>query len=220
MFFWARARHPTTSALRRGDGLNYEPQDDATEQAEFFLETVGKLGPGDLPPALDLELGRDVDAETMLRGVQVWLDLVEKATGRRPVIYTGYKFWDSLGSDAFGGYPLWLAEYGTTDPVLPAGWSEWTFWQFEEAATVAGVDKEVDLDWYAGSLEDLLALAGLFESRSATLGALPHSVAAAQHGTSTRLTAACASSLPAPQRSFGAPVRPSRRAVSSSRSRI
>ena len=139
----------------------YETDDDPTAQAQNFLRAV-QLGPGDLPPVVDIEkLAAGGSAGQAVKDLQTWLDAVETATGRTPLIYTSHGFWTSLGTSAFGRYPLWIAAYGTQSPTLPAGWSAWTFWQFSESGQVTGVTGPVDLDVFSGSLADLRALAGL-----------------------------------------------------------
>ncbi|HYG61751.1 MAG TPA: glycoside hydrolase family 25 protein [Thermoanaerobaculia bacterium] len=152
---WSGAR---TAGLLRGAYHFYRPGDDPTQQAEHFLATV-QLGPGDLPPVLDVETADGVSADDIVQGVATWLDVVQKATGRTPIIYTSHGFWDSLGSTHLGGYPLWIAEYGVSSPVVPAGWTRWTFWQYSDSGTVAGIQGAVDLDVFQGSLEELRALA-------------------------------------------------------------
>ncbi|MEO1370656.1 MAG: GH25 family lysozyme, partial [Acidobacteriota bacterium] len=151
--------------LLRGAYHFYEPPDDPLEQARFFLDTVGPLGPGDLPPVLDVEVRRGVDADAVLAGVRAWLQAVEAATGRRAMVYTGVNFWNALDSKsadraAIADRALWVASY-RQEPALPDDWAEWTFWQYTERATVPGIEREVDLNRFSGSLEDLERLAEL-----------------------------------------------------------
>jgi lysozyme len=152
---WAGVK---AAGLLRGAYHFYQPGDDPRQQAEFFLQTV-ELGPGDLPPALDVEISNGQSAGEIVQGVQEWLSAVQQALGVTPLLYTDRTFWNTLGAKGFGDYPLWVAEYGVTLPVLPAGWTSWAFWQFSEAGTVPGVTGSTDLDLFQGSLEDLRTLA-------------------------------------------------------------
>jgi lysozyme len=148
------------AGLLRGAYHFYETNDDPTAQAENFLSAV-KLEPGDLPPVVDIERTKGGEsAGQIVQDLQTWLDVVEQATGRVPVIYTGPGYWDSLGTSAFGRYPLWVAEYGVQSPRLPAGWTRWTFWQSSESGTATGVGGPVDLDVFNGTLAELEALTG------------------------------------------------------------
>jgi lysozyme len=152
---WSGAR---AAGLLRGAYHFYETNDDPAAQAENFLNAV-QLAPGDLPPVVDIERTKSgQSAGQVIQDLQTWLDVVEQATGLVPIIYTSPGYWDSLGTSAFGRYPLWVAEYGVQSPKLPAGWASWTFWQSSESGTVAGVSGAVDLDVFSGTLADLAAL--------------------------------------------------------------
>jgi lysozyme len=148
------------AGILRGAYHFYETNDDPTAQAESFLKVV-QLAPGDLPPVVDIEKTKSGEsASQIVQDLQTWLDVVEQATGRVPIIYTNPSYWNSLGTSAFGRYPLWVAEYGVQSPKLPSGWTSWTFWQSSESGTVAGISTTVDLDVFCGSLAELEALVG------------------------------------------------------------
>jgi lysozyme len=154
---WSGAK---AAGLLRGAYHFYETDDDPTAQAQNFLSAV-QLEPGDLPPVVDIErLDSGSTASQTVKDLQTWLDVVEQATGRTPIIYTSHGFWNSLGTSAFGLYPLWIAEYGVQSPTLPAGWARWTFWQFSESGAVAGISGSVDLNVFNGSAAELAALGG------------------------------------------------------------
>ena len=73
---------------------------------------------------------------------------VRRLTGRRPIIYTTANWWNSCtgGSTAFAAARLWVASYGVSSPLLPRGWSNWTFWQYTAAASVPGIRGNTDGD--------------------------------------------------------------------------
>ncbi len=143
------------AGLRRGAYHFFEAGDDPTAQADHFVATVGTLGPDDLAPVVDVERGGGIPSAA---SVQAWLDPVEQATGRKPIIYVSPSFAnDHLGS-GFGAYPLWVADWNVAQPQLPHGWSTWTFWQYADKGAVAGI--EVDHDYHNGPFGDALAPAG------------------------------------------------------------
>lgn len=142
------------AGLIRGPYHFYVSSDDPVAQANLFLETVGSLESTDLPPVLDVESGSGTT--NLVNGVQQWLDTVEQGLGRTPMIYTGVSFWNDNMTSGFGNYPLWVAEYGVSTPKKVNGWSTWAFWQYSESGSVAGINP-VDLDYFNGSLDDLLA---------------------------------------------------------------
>lgn len=132
------------AGLQRGAYHFYVTEDDPEEQARFFLSVV-TLGPGDLPPVVDIELIGHGTKPGLRDRFRTFLEIVERETGVRPVIYTGPRFWNAHLGEGFSDYPLWLAEYGTDSPQLPAGWDRWTLWQFRGEASVPGVEKGADL---------------------------------------------------------------------------
>jgi lysozyme len=146
------------AGLLRGAYHFYDSSVDPVAQAKNFLNAVGSLAASDLPPVLDIEISRGTFGNgSLANNVLTWLNTVQQALGRTPMIYTGPSFWDKYMNDQFGAYPLWVAEYGVSAPRIPIGWSNWTFWQSTQAATVAGVKGNVDGDTFAGSASDLLA---------------------------------------------------------------
>ena len=130
--------------------------DDPTQQADFFIKTVGTLDPGDLPPVIDVESASGASSN-LAAAVQTWLSVVEQGLGRRPMIYTAPSYWNANLTSAFGDYPLWVAEYGVSSPRAVNGWDNWTFWQYSSTGKVNGVNGSVDLDDFNGTSESLAA---------------------------------------------------------------
>ena len=93
--------------------------------------------------------------------IKVWLSVVEKVTGRRPIIYTSRRVWEALKLPAeFGDYPLWVARYGSSyqEPPLPAGWKNWTFHQYQADMPIAGIGN-ADVNIFNGTDDDLRTFA-------------------------------------------------------------
>ncbi len=146
------------AGVLRGAYHFFEPTDDATGQAQFFLQTV-QLVAGDLPPALDVETAAS-SATALWDGVATWLQTVAAATGVQPFLYLDPTFADENQAPAsLAAYPLWIADYGVVQPTLPAGWSGWTIWQNSETGVVQGIESAVDLDVLDGPIANLAALA-------------------------------------------------------------
>ncbi len=142
------------SDLKRGAYHFYVTEDDPVTQAKFFIAQV-ELGEGDLVPVVDIEtLGHGTTSGLASR-LQQFLALLENHYGVRPILYTSPRFWNTHLNAEFGDYPLWVAEYEVKAPRLPEGWSAWNLWQFEENATVEGVEKGADLSVLKGPLTAL-----------------------------------------------------------------
>jgi lysozyme len=144
----------------------FRPRAPVDGQVANFLQAVGSLRPGDLPPALDIEVPQDwigiavADRVTM---VATWLQAVEQALGAPPFIYASPSFVSDVLQNAalLNSNRLWLANYSTV-PHVPSPWSDWTFWQYTENGSMAGIPQPVDCDRFNG---DLTALQSLLVAR-------------------------------------------------------
>lgn len=152
---WPRMRD---AGVKRGAYHFFDSAEDAASQADHFLNSA-KLEPGDLPPALNLEMLRRSSLSYALQGATEWLAVVQSATGRVPIVHTSASFWQQLGDPLNPGeYPLWLSHFGVAHPMIPRAWRSWTFWQFSQLGRCAGVKGFVNLNRFTGSCDDLNAL--------------------------------------------------------------
>ena len=145
--------------LRRGAYCFLRVNHDPAQQAEVFLNLVGGMDPMDLPPVLDIEeIGvQGFAPQQILDAAQTWLDTVQNALGKRPIVYTDQNTLTAFLKDstALAGYPLWQAAYRSSPPPAPKGWHQWTFWQHSAKGSVLGITGDVDLDYFRGSAADL-----------------------------------------------------------------
>lgn len=78
----------------------------------------------------------------MVGWIKACSDEVKRLTGRRPVIYTTTHWGNTCtgGSPAFASdHALWLARYDSSSArALPAGWSFWTIWQYDNGGSLPG----------------------------------------------------------------------------------
>lgn len=138
----------------RGAYHFYNPKTDPEKQADFFINSV-KLERGDLPPVLDIEK-KSKNMKQLRADLKLWLQRVEAHYGVKPIIYTSYKFKSRyLNDSVFNSYPYWIAHY-YVDSVKYEG--EWKFWQYHDAGMIPGIDKQVDLNVFNGTLQQLDSL--------------------------------------------------------------
>jgi lysozyme len=159
----------------RGVYQFFRPAEDPAAQAALLVQMLGQSGGlevGDLPPVMDMEVTDNTPDATIRAHMQTWFDAVHAATGRVPMIYTAPSMSATIGA-GFGAYPLWVANWQVTCPSIPAGWMSWAFWQSSDTATVNGVSGAVDLDEFDGSLQDLLAFAGMATTDAGGVGVAP-----------------------------------------------
>ncbi|HEY4121251.1 MAG TPA: GH25 family lysozyme [Byssovorax sp.] len=149
------------AGLVRGAYQFFHPGDDPVAQADFFTNTVGPLGDGDLPDTLDLEITDGLSGSEIAANALTFLARVESNSGKTPIVYTSPGFFDGLsGTAGFEHYTLWVANWQVTCPTVPLPWTGWTFWQDADDGTVAGVSGTVDTDQFNGAESDLVAFAG------------------------------------------------------------
>ncbi|WP_217544082.1 lysozyme [Streptomyces sp. GbtcB6] len=121
-------------------------------QAAYFVSHGGTWTADGwtLPPALDVEYNPydkkhrcyGLSHSRMIKWIRSFSDELQRETGRRPVIYTTTNWWNLCtgGSSAFAAdHALWIARHGSADAgALPAGWSSWTFWQYDNSGSLPG----------------------------------------------------------------------------------
>ncbi len=151
----------------------FHPEVPVSEQVKRYLSACGELGPGDLPPMLDLEetsripekdewprMARPRRAALALE----WLQRVEQAVARKPIVYLRCGFVRDVLGDArsLAQYPIWIAHYTPApEPLMPEVWERWTFWQFTDAGRLPGIASKLDVNRFQGSLAELRTLAAL-----------------------------------------------------------
>lgn len=136
------------------------------EQAKYFVDTVyGKGDDPELPPIADFESRINIPSGGVSGHLWNFVDYVEKQTGKIPIIYTSPDYWKNFGSPhiAWKKYPLWIANYYVVKPSIPLPWTDFLFWQYTDRGDGLkyGCEaKEVDLNWFNGTEQDLSVLCG------------------------------------------------------------
>jgi len=133
-------------------------------QAQNFIDNVN-LENGDLPPVLDVEVMDGVSKEVLVKRMKTWLDIIEMHFQIRPIIYTNQTFFNDNLAEHFSDYPLWIARYNNFFKPKPANKKDWLFWQYGNKGRVNGIDGDVDLNVFRGSLEELEAITFKQESK-------------------------------------------------------
>ncbi|MBX3596834.1 MAG: glycoside hydrolase family 25 protein [Rhizobiaceae bacterium] len=128
----------------------------AAEQAAWFIRNVPREK-GALPPILDMEWNPDSPscklrppAETVRREMKIFLDIVERHYGKKPVIYTSIDFFDDNNLSTFHGYRYWLRSVAG-HPSEKYGSHPFTFWQYTGTGVVPGIRGKVDINVFNGT---------------------------------------------------------------------
>lgn len=153
---WANAK---AAGVLRGAYQFFEPAQDPIAQADMLIQAMGTLGPDDLSPVIDVEATGGKSPAQVAAAVDQWIVHVKAATGRQPIVYTGFYFWrDSVGGADETASPLWHAQYTSAAcPNIAAPWTTWAIWQYSSTGSVAGISGNVDMDRFNGTRDQLLA---------------------------------------------------------------
>ena len=133
----------------------YRPDENSTEQAALFIKNV-VLQKGDFPPVLDIEqLPKKQTLAQLKVGLKNWLQLVEQHYGKKPILYSGERFYNDFLKNDFPEYIFWIANYNFFVENMK---NEWSFWQFTEKASVSGIRGAVDVNIFNGTQAELQSL--------------------------------------------------------------
>lgn len=140
----------------------------AEDEANHFLSVAACfIGPGQLPPVLDLEPDYidPLTKSALSAWILIWVTTVQNATGIAPIIYTTSFYAANRINITLNSYKLWIATY-PSNPIIPPSnlgvWSNWTFNQYSaDIAMISGIITPVDLDVFNGSINDLNNLIGV-----------------------------------------------------------
>ena len=95
-----------SAGLLRGAYHFFRCNVDAKKQADYFIDYVKTVKDnGELPPVLDLETNDGMTKDKIVPAVKIWLDRVESAFGKKPIIYSGQYFLQDYLVEAGGGPP-------------------------------------------------------------------------------------------------------------------
>ncbi|MBQ9229584.1 MAG: glycosyl hydrolase family 25 [Prevotella sp.] len=121
-------------------------------QADYFLK-YASIAKTDFPPVLDVEpteaqiagIGGD---DELMRRIRVWMEIVEKRTGKRPVLYVNQMFiFNHMknATDIKKKYNVWIARYGAYKPDVKLA-----YWQLSSTGRVEGITGDVDINVFNG----------------------------------------------------------------------
>ncbi|MBQ0023794.1 MAG: hypothetical protein KBT29_11220 [Prevotellaceae bacterium] len=130
----------------------YSAKANAAEQARHFLKNTQILA-RDLPPVLDVEPSeKEIESnggeEHMFDAIRTWMEIVESATGKRPILYVSQSFIMNhlvKAPDICLKYQVWIARYNTYRPEVKL-----LFWQLCPDGKVQGIQGDVDINIFNG----------------------------------------------------------------------
>lgn len=154
-YFQRNWRESKEAGIIRGAYHYFKPKKSGKWQAKFFLQTVN-LEAGDLPPVIDIEETGGLSKLELQLNLQEFLNEIEAKSKTKPIIYTGYKFFEDNLKEKFGDYTIWIAHYYQPKLKLPE--TAWHFWQHADNAHIDGIKGKVDMNVFNGDEVDLSTL--------------------------------------------------------------
>jgi lysozyme len=128
----------------------------ALDEARVFVEaTKGQLS--QLPYVLDLE-GNEaaaIDRAILSLWAYTFMKEVKRLTNSNVMLYTGAYFARDQLNNILAEFPLWVAHYGAAIPLSNTTWKDWTVFQYSSTGSVPGINGNVDMNEYHGSVDEL-----------------------------------------------------------------
>ena len=121
-----------------------------TQATNFLLQT--KNITGKLTPALDIEEWGNMPVtrpeNEIRKDIAEFLDVVEKATGNKMIIYTNINSYNRFIKGQFLENPIWICSFNK-NRILPDN-RKWLFWQHAHNGKLAGIKGFVDMNTFNG----------------------------------------------------------------------
>ena len=120
-------------------------------QADYFLKN-SVIASSDFPPVLDVEPTEaqieSIGDEELMRRIKIWMEIVERRTGKRPILYVNQMFifkHMTNATDIQQKYNVWIARYGEYKPDVKL-----VYWQLSSTGRVQGITGDVDINVFNG----------------------------------------------------------------------
>lgn len=117
----------------------------ARQQAHFFATLISEKKM-ECRPAMDFEQVSGLTKKGANAIVRVYMAELEKLTGYRPAFYSNAYDVRVLWEKRLSKYPLWIAEYGSSQAPATGNWRTWEGFQYSDKGRIPGIPGLVDLD--------------------------------------------------------------------------
>ncbi len=144
-------------AIPNGNGASSS----AVTQANYLVSYLSSnSAAAHVPIMLDIEYDPYISSDhtnqcyglsqaAMVSWIAAFIAQVQARTGHLPIIYGPPAWWAECtnSSTRFGAEPLWVPDWSSSGtPILPAGWANWSFWQYSSTGTAPGIQAPGDTD--------------------------------------------------------------------------
>ena len=125
--------------------------EDARTQAQFFVSLIsGKQ--------IDCKLAMDFESFGSLNRSQIneialaYMDEVKRLSGKEVVVYSNTYDATYVFNSEVAKEPLWVAQYGVSEPQDNRNWENWVGYQYSSTGRVSGISGNVDLDRFTDGI--------------------------------------------------------------------
>lgn len=115
----------------------------SAQQAVYFYDYI-KSYPYACIPVVDVEEDAGLSRTVTSDNVRTFAETFQRLSGETVMIYAGRNFINTYLDRSLSAYPLWIAQYGVSEPGNTAVFSAYTMWQYTDSTRVAGIAQPVD----------------------------------------------------------------------------
>ena len=126
-------------------------EEQARQEARFFASVVAGTEP-DCRLAMDFEYLHGMNSQEITRIALAFLQELEQLTGRQPAVYTNTSMASTVYEKEFAQYPLWIAQWGASNPSDNGVWESWSGFQYSDNGRVPGISGAVDLNRFTDGI--------------------------------------------------------------------
>lgn len=123
----------------------------ARAQATFFAKVISGKEP-DCKLAMDFENFGNLSTTEVNEISRVFLETLENLTNKEVLIYSNAYSARTIFSSSLSNYPLWVANYGVSEPGDNGKWSTWVGWQYTDTGRINGISGYVDRDYFTAGV--------------------------------------------------------------------
>ena len=119
----------------------------ARTQATFFAKVISGKEP-DCRLAMDFENFGNLSINQVNEISRVFLETLQSLTNKEVLIYSNAYSARAIFSSSLTNSPLWVANYGVSEPGDNGKWSTWVGWQYTDTGRINGISGYVDRDYF------------------------------------------------------------------------
>ena len=125
---------------------------EAIREAQHFVSVISGTSP-DCRLCMDIEDISGLSITTVNDIAFAFLQEVERLSGKEVVIYASASTARNiLSPDLAEQYPIWVANYGVSEPEDNGKWDSWVGFQYTSTGSIAGINGNVDLDLFTDGI--------------------------------------------------------------------